>query len=333
MKRNLLLTTVTLLVLICFTSCRKEKSEEESSLKPLDYTSAENWYNRPSVCPHDIDVFYLYPTSANPECKEMVAPVDDYMKNQVKNNYLKGPKGFEDFANVFAPYYRQISAVGISTCSTPEDLTKLDREKEPWADVKAALDEFFSKYNSGRPFILASHSQGSSMMKIVLSEYMKEHPDYYQRMIAAYTLGFRFNKEWVDANSHLKMASGETDNGVIITFEVEGPDNGDNFAILGGTLSINPLNWKTDDTKADSSANLGGVKVINGVQEPREVNADAARDLKKGSIVTTTVTEYLPGALGFGEKSLHLDDWALFYGNVRQNAKKRAAVFLGHEPR
>lgn len=333
MKKHLLLTTITLSALTGIMSCEKENKSDEPTIKPLDYTLAENWYNRPSDCPHEIDVFYLYPTSANPACTEIIAPVDEYMKTNVKNNYLKGPVGMEDFANVFAPYYRQVSGAGILTCATPEDLTALDRANEPWADVKAALDEFFTKYNSGRPFILASHSQGTSMMKIVLSEYMVEHPDYYKRMIASYNLGFRFNKEWVEANSHLKMASGETDTGVIITFEVEGPNNDPCFPILGGTLSINPLNWRTDDTKAGVEQNLGSVEVADGVQTPVPGKADATIDLVRGSIVVTTSTEYLPEAFGFGRRSFHLDDWALFYENVRQNAKKRTAAFLGHDPK
>jgi len=332
MKRLLPLSVIALLATTAFVSCRKN-NPQEPVVKPLDYTLSENWYNRPSDCPHEIDVFYLYPTSANPNCTEIIAPVDEYMKTQVKDNYLKGPVGMEDFANVFAPYYRQVSGIGILTCSTPEDLTALDRANEPWVDVKAALDEFFTKYNSGRPFIFASHSQGSSMMKIVLSEYMKEHPAYYKRMIASYNLGFRFNKEWVEANSHLKMASGETDTGVIITFEAEGPDNDPCFPILGGTLSINPLNWKTDGTPAGVELNLGSVEVSGGVQTKVAGKADATIDLVRGSIIVTTITDYLPEAYGFGKKSFHLSDFSLFYENIRQNAKKRASVFLGHEPK
>jgi len=333
MKQLSSIIVAALLGLTGLLSCSKENSQDDPAILPMDYTLADNWYNLTSDCPHEIDVFYLYPTSANPACTEIIAPVDDYMKTQVKNNYLKGPVGMEDFANVFAPYYRQVSGAGILTCSTPEDLTALDRTKEPWADVKAALDLFFTKYNSGRPFILASHSQGSSMMKIVLSEYMTEHPDYYKRMIAAYTLGFRFNKEWIEANPHLKMATGELDTGVIITFEAEGPNNDPCFPILGGTLSINPLNWKTDDTYAGVELNLGSVEVSGGVQTKVPGLADATIDLVRGSIIVTTTTDYLPETFGFGKRSFHLSDFSLFYENIRQNAKKRASVFLGHEPK
>jgi len=331
MKHCLSLTIVALLALPGLISCSKEDQQSTPAIIPMDYTLAENWYNRPSACPHEIDVFYLYPTSTNPACTEIISPVDEYMKQQAKNNYLKGPAGFEDFANVFAPFYRQVSGAGIATCSTPEDLTALDRANEPWADVKAALDEFFTKYNSGRPFILASHSQGTSMMKIVLSEYMTAHPDYYKRMIAAYAIGFRFNKEWVNANSHLKMATGETDTGVIITFEAEGPNNDPCFPILGGTLSINPLNWKTDDTRAGVELNMGSVEVADGVQTKVAGKADATIDLVRGSIIVTTTTDYLPKSSLFGRRSFHLDDFSLFYENIRQNARKRAEIFVGHE--
>jgi len=331
MKHFSYTTVVALLVLTGLLSCNKEDIQDDPAIIPMDYALAENWFKCPSDCPHEIDVFYLYPTCTDPACTEVISPVDDYMKDHAKHNYLKGPVGMEEFANVFAPYYRQVSGAVIFTFSSPEELTEVDRANEPWADVKAALDEFFTKHNSGRPFILASHSQGSSMMKIVLSEYMTEHPDYYKRMIAAYTLGYRFNKEWIEVNPHLKMATGESDTGVIITFEAEGPNNDPCFPILGGTLSINPLNWRTDDTYAGIELNQGSVEVASGVQTKVPGKADATIDLVRGSIIVTTSTEYLPESFGFGRRSFHLDDFSLFYENIMQNAKKRASVFLGHE--
>ena len=41
---------------------------------------------------------------------------------------------------------------------------------EPRSDTFAALDYYFTHYNNGRPFILASHSQGSSMLRIILAD-------------------------------------------------------------------------------------------------------------------------------------------------------------------
>ena len=56
----------------------------------------------------------------------------------------------------------------------------------PKSDVFAAIDYYFKYLNGGRPFILVGHSQGSIMQSFVLAEYMKTHPEYLKRMIAAY---------------------------------------------------------------------------------------------------------------------------------------------------
>ena len=60
--------------------------------------------------------------------------------------------------------------------------------QEQRTDVYAALDYYFEHYNQGRPFILASHYQGSMMLKIALRDYFREHADYLERMVAAYVI-------------------------------------------------------------------------------------------------------------------------------------------------
>jgi hypothetical protein len=44
---------------------------------------------------------------------------------------------------------------------------------------------YIKNYNDGRPFILASHSQGPNVMIYLLAEYMKDNPEVYSRMVAA----------------------------------------------------------------------------------------------------------------------------------------------------
>ena len=49
---------------------------------------------------------------------------------------------------------------------------------------------------------------------------------------------------------HLKFATGESDTGVIISWNTEGPrnveGNASNVVLLPNAISINPLNWKLD---------------------------------------------------------------------------------------
>ena len=49
---------------------------------------------------------------------------------------------------------------------------------------------------------------------MVLSEYMKEHPDYYANMIAAYCIGDSLTGEYLEKNPHVKAAQTADDLGV-----------------------------------------------------------------------------------------------------------------------
>ena len=65
----------------------------------------------------------------------------------------------------------------------------------------------------------------------------------------------------VTLHPHLKFATGESDTGIIFSWNIEGPknveENAKNVVVLPGAISINPLNWKLDKTYAPSSENLG----------------------------------------------------------------------------
>ena len=116
---------------------------------------------------------------------------------------------FEESCNVFVPYYRQAgmryaNEIAKKTGNIDAALAGLS-----YTDIKAC--------NNGRPFIIAGHSQGSAMVRYVLKNYFSEHLDYYQRMVAAYPIGFAITKDDLEAYPHLKFATGESDTGVIIS--------------------------------------------------------------------------------------------------------------------
>jgi uncharacterized protein YneF (UPF0154 family) len=62
-----------------------------------------------------------------------------------------------------------------------------------------------NNYNNGRPFILAGHSQGSNILLYLLSEYMKDNPKVYDRMIAAYVIGYSVTDQYLSENPHLNL--------------------------------------------------------------------------------------------------------------------------------
>ena len=173
------------------------------------------------------------------------------------------------------------------------------------------------------------------MKTLVLENYFKEHPEYYERMVAAYIIGFSVTKDDLEANPHLKFATGESDTGVIISWNTEGPknieENASNAVVRTNAISINLLNWKLDDTYAPASENLGSL-VLNEETDETEISdigADAQIVLERGVIVTNADYEPMTGMDDvFGTQSFHNGDYTLYYNNIKDNVAKRIAAYV-----
>ena len=304
-----------------------------------DYSDENNWIQIPEI-QHDIDTIYIYPTVYInfEEGAPDIADIDDEMMwAAARVNFSENEGAFSESTNVFAPYYRQSNISGL--------IEKDNSEFEAYqsgvqrTDIFAALDFYFENYNGGRPFILAGHSQGSIMLRIVLKDYMRAHPEYYERMVAAYVLGFSITQEDLDMNPHLRFAERADDTGVIISWNIEGRGNKDqyNAVVLPGAVSINPINWKRDDTYASAEENLG--TYLNnrelGVYEKVNTKADAQVDTERGVVICTTselpfVSEsntLFDVASFFGSESYHNGDYAFYYDNIKQNVRTRCEAY------
>ncbi len=226
-----------------------------------DYSQDESWLQFPRIT-KDVDTFYIYSTayieSSFVEGAPDYAPLDNLeMMAGAVGEYVTNASVYKYSTNVFVPYYRQAGLRFAGEIAEKTGDINAAISGIPYADIIAALDYYFENCNNGRPFIIAGHSQGSSMTKFVLTHYFKEHPDYYQRMVAAYVIGYSVTKDDLEANPHLKFATGESDTGVLVSWNTEGKqnveENARNAALLPNAISINPLNWKLDDTYAPAA--------------------------------------------------------------------------------
>jgi len=329
---------VMILVIVCIALTGQRTKQvfqmEEFIGTPSDYSKNENWMKIPEIT-HDVDTFYLYPTAyvddaadAKPICDIDCEP----MRKQAQNIYEVQATAFEESTNVFAPYYRQSNIYTISGMSH-EEVHEFQRNEQR-TDVYAALDYYFENYNEGRPFILAGHSQGSIMTRMVLGEYMQAHPEYYERMVAAYPIGYAITSDWLKEHPYLKFAEGADDTGVIVSWNTEGPENKGHSSLVveENAVSINPINWKRDDTYASFEENLGS-RIWNEEKQEYEIvmgRADAQVDTERGVVVCTSQdVEYNAMESLFGPQSLHADDYPLYYENIRENVKTRIESYTG----
>lgn len=308
-----------------------------------DYSRKDCWYRLPEIT-KDVDTFYVYATEYILGSLEEGAPDFATLDNAemlagVQVEYMAHATTFEDSTNVFVPYYRQsglqyAGEVFRKTGSIDEAISGMCYD-----DITAALDCYFENYNGGRPFIIAGHSQGSAIVRLVLKKYFKEHPDRYALMVAAYVIGYSITKEDLEACPHLKFANGETDTGVIVSWNTEGIKNVEekapNVAMLPHGICINPLNWKRDDTYAPASENLGSLvqDEETGGYRISDVGADAQLNLDRGVIVTNAEVEPMPedvakvAAQFFGSDARHDNDYTYYYNNIKDNVAKRIAAY------
>ena len=329
-KTWVLALTLILGTAMVFSSCKKEPT-----VKPTDYSKAANWYKMPEIT-KDVDAFYIYSTvyMGTNEGDPDYATLDNAeMLNGIKIEHAIKSSVFEESTNLFIPIYRQSSLKHASDVFQKDENIDAALISMPYTDITAALDYYFENYNNGRPFIIAGHSQGSAILRLVLRDYFKAHPEYYERMVAAYAIGYSITKEDLEANPHMKFATGETDTGVIISWHAEGPKNVEvnapNAAMLPNGVAINPLNWKRDETYAPASMNLGSLVIDEntGATEIRDIDADAKVCIARGTVVTNAKAIANDMAEFAGPQSYHQDDYSIFYNNIKDNVAKRIAAY------
>jgi len=333
-KRKGVLVIMALMANMTLMSCGGLGSSIAASApSATDYSKAAHWLSLPATT-KPVDVFYLYPTAW-----QKLSPTDpnineiDNASMHVGSNaaFARQATAFETVGNVYAPYYRQADA--IYTLTLP---TLAEREQviagAPTMDAMAAFDYYIKYFNNGRPFILAGHSQGSNVLLNILAGYMKANPSVYNRMIAAYVVGYSVTDAYLSKNPHLKFATGPDDTGVIISYNSQSPTvaKGVNPVVLDGAAAINPITWTRGETTALASQGLGSFMPVAGALSKVPQYADASVSLGKGVVICSTANEAALHALSPGLPSgvYHSFDYLFYYYNLRANAANRAGKFL-----
>ena len=325
MKRSVSLLLALVLVLSLLAALPASGSENAEGT--LDYGNAENWAYFALGEDKDVDVFLICPT-VDTRSETNSFDLNDKLKGKFVSA-LDMEKGiYEETGRLYSPYYRQMSMNAYK-------LPVSEREKAlevAYGDVSAAFRWYLENENHGRGLILAGFSQGSQMCLELLKEYYggegAEVRALRESLIAVYAIGWSVTEKMTEAWPQIKPAQGETDTGVVISFDCEDGSLTDTLVIPAGTLalSINPLNWRTDDTAADASLCSGAVMSTGAEPIPGLCGAYIGA---RGELVVTGVSpaDY-PAVIDiFPEGAYHIYDYMFFFTDLKDNVAARTAAW------
>lgn len=320
------ITALCLVLILVFTLTGYGQASNESSM----YAQAENWAYLETDKTAAADVFFICPTvfSGEADCYNM--SMDDEAARADFLGATNMEKGiYDQQARFFAPCYQQI---GLNAYELPIEARE-QYLSVAYQDVKDAFTYYLEHYNEGRPIILAGFSQGADMSIRLLKDCFADDA-VNDLLVACYAIGWSITEAELEEYPHLRFATGETDTGVIISFNSEAEFVTDSLLIPAGTrtLAINPLNWETDSTPAGKAENLGTCFTDYDGSIVTEIPqlCGAYIDPIRGALKVTDVTpeEYPPVLTIFSDGVYHLYDYQFFYRNLQENVGVRLEAYL-----
>jgi len=315
--------TITIFLVFVFVLPSWVLAEEDA----LDYGKIENWAYFEMGEDKDVDVFLICPTV---DTKSETNSFD--LNDKLKSNFVNAldmEKGiYEETGRLFSPYYRQMSLNAYKLSAEEQEKAM----ETAYNDVSAAFRWYLDNENDGRGIILAGFSQGSQMCLELMKEYFggngEEAKRLSENLIAVYAIGWTVTEELTEEYPQIIPAKGETDTGVVVSFECEDGSLTETMLIPAGikALSINPLNWKTDGTVADKSENKGAVMGTGATPVAELCGAYIGN---RGELVVTDVTkEEYPAIIDiFPEGSYHIYDYMFFFENLKENVAARTKAW------
>lgn len=286
-----------------------------------------------------VDVFFVHPTTYFSN-KTWNAALDDKTSNDMTDqDILRNQAGaFNACCRVYAPRYRQI-AFGAQQAPQEEASKAWD---VAYGDVRAAFDYYMSHHNNGRPFILASHSQGT-MHTLHLMEDLITGKPLREKLVAGYLIGAPIPTDiFTEVLPDIPLCNSPEQTGCVVTWNAIGSKadtslfnvlyhrypSGKKANMVGKTLACtNPLSWKTDDVLAARATHLGGVR-FKAEDPPKPDPGLVDAQCRNGWLNISTPEPKVYKEILLGPDMYHVYDYSLFYSNIRQNAQTRVKAYL-----
>jgi hypothetical protein len=346
---------------------------------PPDYSHPASWAVTPSatgksllsppgVVPLDpdraeVDLFFVHPTTYFGSSGWNAATNDLRANEGVDEMVVPGQvTAFNGCARIWVPRYRQAT---LWVFIAPDENGRRALELA-YQDVRRAFRHWLEHHRSGRPFLLASHSQGTLHALRLLEEEILP-AGLADDLVAAYLIGYWIPRDKLQALRPLRPAASPSDTRCLIAWDTFGEgggpdhskDRGEHFypAASGGEwrpragktpVCANPLTGACTTEPAPARFNIGAVHpVIENLpsesemflgDEPHGLRALALSHPHPGEVGARCGKDgflYIPRpktaafrSFLLPGRSYHNHDYGLFYMNLRADVERRVKAYL-----
>jgi len=284
-----------------------------------------------------VDVFFVHPTTYH-EKDSWNARYDEPGQTLeiLEEGVLRHQAAlFNGSAKIYAPRYRQATVYAFLG-NEPETYAALTFA---YGDVERAFDHFIENMNEGRPFILASHSQGSLHAMKLLKEKIAGTP-LANRMVAAYIVGYSIPEELgVEGIGPCREAAstGCYLNWNSLTAEARTTGWKQTTKIwIDGTLQqiagrkitcVNPVTGILG-ASADQSENRGGQPFADTGEPLRQITPRLTEaTCTDGMLIVAPPTDDDGLTFGMNGGDYHIYDYNLFHMNIRADVARRVGAY------
>jgi hypothetical protein len=267
-----------------------------------------------------VDVFFVHPTTyqygrlwnAGPENKRVKKFTDKFpVKLQASV--------FNESCKIYLPYYRGANLYAyVGNKKSAKEAFDL-----AYSDVKAAFLYYLQNYNHGRPFIIASHSQGTDHCVRLLKEFVDKDTILRRQFIVAYLIG---RPLYDTAFKTIKICNSPSAIGGFVSWNsVAWGVNTFYGYKVGKPVCVNPLTWTCDTAYAPATVNKGSLPfTANKIDK-------AVADAKIGPLGLLWVHRPKRGSKEYPDVNgsyYHLEDYNFFYMSIRENVKLRIEAYF-----
>ncbi len=268
----------------------------------------------------DFDVFFIHPTTFWEKDARWNAGMDEEEINAWtdKGPILHQATVFNETCKVYAPRYRQAH---IKSYFHLEE-GGYSALKIAYEDIRASFQYYLEHYNHGRPFYIASHSQGTTMGIMLIQEFIDGNDTLRELLVAAYLVGMPVKESDFQ---HIPPCLEEGDLHCFMSWMTFTKNKYPWFyeEHYKANVITNPISFKLDSMHYSSKQDHGAILNSKFKLKYRHTIAAKPQDgllwIKKPDV---PVLKWF-----ITTKNWHKADYNLFWLDIRKNVKHKANVY------